>query len=291
MDSILRFGSGDELYEFEPEDQISLRDNFRDAVPRTTRLPGVSGGFDEFGSDPAPGEIGNVQVNIWIQAETEDEMTRKLQDIGSMPSFGVKRLFKRPMNGDPELYCNARINSIDYTGSARNLSHRNTSVQINFQVATPGWLSQGTESPLWGGGELWGGGAVWGGGALPVTVIGLNNDFSIEPGGNGVTYPRIFISIPTLKSATNVRVQRIVGGIVKDEIRYDDTLSAGDVLEVNARALSVMLNNVDAYDDKFTFKTAGWFSLIGGISNTIRVLMDNPSDEARITTKYFEVIV
>src|SRR5690606_5797669 len=94
--------------------------------------------------------------------------------------------------------------------------------------------------------------------------------------------------IPTGKSATNIRVQRRRQGVVMDEVRYTGTLSAGSVLEINCRAYSVTLNGSDGYSSAFGFETGAWFRLVAGISNEIRVLMNNTTDEATIKFRYYE---
>ena len=288
MDILTRFGAGAQLYEFGQANQISLRDNFRNVVPKTTRLPGVSGGFDEYGALPAPGEIGNVQVVFWVHAENVAEMTTLKDALGQLASWGVKRLYKQPVDTEQgQRYCEARINSIDYTDSVRDMPHLRQRVTMNFQVANPVWLEQGTETASWGDGTLWGSGAVWGGTAAANACTGTSTDFTLTTAGNATTYPRIKIVCGAGQTATNVRVQRLDNGAVVDEIQYDDTLIANDSLVVNCRALSIRLNGANAYGAAFDYQRAGWMRLEAG-ENAIRVLMDNPGDACSVYFYYFE---
>lgn len=292
MDSLLRFGAGSELYTFDTTKQISLRDNFRDVVTRTSRLPGLPGGFDEYGSGPAPTEIGNVQAVFWLEADTLQAMESAKRSVNAMAAFGLKRLYKQPLDTtQDERYCEARISSIDYTESAKDVPHRRLRVQVNFQVANPVWLTLGTESWAWGDGTAWGSGALWGGSPVSHAAVGADNTFSLTPGGNTITYPRITIEIPAAKSATNIRVQRRRQGAVLDEVRYSGTLSAGQTLEINCRAYSLRLDNASWYGAAFTYQTAAWMRLVGGIANDIRVLMDNAADEATIRWRYYEAYI
>lgn len=288
MDTLTRFGSGAQLYTFTPDNQISLRDNFRNVVPRTTRLPGLSGGFDEYGRLAAPGEIGNVQVVFWLHADSEAEMTTLKNTIGGLASWGVKRLYRQPTDEDQnEQYCEARINSVEYSSNVRDMPNLRLRVTMNFQVANPNWFSRGTETVSWGDGSLWGGGESWGGVATANACAGLQNDFSLTVGGNATTYPRIKIACGAAQTASDVIIRRLENSVVVDEVRYNATLIANDSLIINCRALDIKKNGTDAYSSAFSFQQAGWFRLAAG-SNTMRVLMDNSGDACSIYFYYYE---
>jgi len=287
MDTLLRFGSGDELYTFTPDNQISIRDNFANVVPRTTRLPGADGGFDEFGRERAPGEIGNVQMIFWLYASSLPAMTAVLDELRAMTSWGTKRLYKQPMGGGGDRWCEARLNSIDAPQNASDLPGKRQRVQLNFQVASPFWLNQGTEAFSWGDGTPWGDG-IWGGSAAANAVSGTDTSFTVTTSGNAISHPRITIECGGGQTASNIRIRRIVQGETVDEVAYAGTLTAGDELEINCRDLSVTLNGANAYDSDFTFQTASWFRLLPG-ANTIQVLMDNSGDAADVYFRYYEV--
>lgn len=290
MDTLVRFGTGDELYTFDTTQQISLRDNFRNTMPRTKQLPGLAGGYDEYGDDPAPAEVGNVQVVFWVQGDGPAAMETLKGQFSAMKAWGRKKLWKQPAGGGSLRFCEARINSIDFTEAARDVPHKRLRVQVNFQ-ADPMWHGLGTYAGgfFWGDGTTWGSGATWGGTPVTQNVTGTENSFSVTPGGNDLTYPRFRIIIPAGESAENIRLQRVLNGRVVDQIRYSGTLSAGDVLDVDCRAYRVKLNGVSGYSSAFSVTSAAWFRLRGGVSNTIRVLMANAGDEADIQIKYFDV--
>lgn len=288
MDVLTQFGFGDELYTFDTTQQISLRDNFRDAVARTTRLPGVVGGYDEYGTKPAPNEIGNVQVNFWIEADTPAAIQTLKQQVGSMKAWGKRQLWKQPWGSAAARFCEARINSVSFSENAKDVPHRRIRVQVDFQVDYPFWLGMGTHSAFWGGGDTWGGGELWGGSPVEEVVSGTDNTFSLTPGGNDLIYPRVAVLVGAGDQAEDVRIQRIRGGRVQDEIRYTGTLAAGDVLDVDCMAYKVKLNGASAYNSAFSIVSPAWFRLRGGLANEIRVLMANSGDEATIQFKYFE---
>lgn len=287
MDTLLRFGGGNQLYVFTPDHQISYRDNFADLVPRTSRIPGVDGGFNEFGSEAPPKEIGNVQMVMWLYADTPAEMTAKQDAIRAMASYGTKRLYKEMVGGGLVRWCEAYVNNIDMPQHAADLPRKRQRIQINFQVPNPFWFTQGTEAPRWGDGGLWGGGGVWGGTATAHSVSGTDNTFSETPAGNAITIPRITVKCGAGQTASNIRIRRLVNNVTVDEVAYAGTLAANDELIINCRAKSVKLAGADAYDNNFTIRTASWFRLLP-LENTIQVLMDNAGDAASVYVRYYE---
>lgn len=290
MDTLLRFGSGDYLYTFNPDDQIQIRDNFRDLVPRTSKIPGLSGAFDEQGTDIAPTEEGNVQVTFWLLAMDAADMQAKKEAVGRMKTFGKRRLYKQPEDEtQTERYCDARINSISFNERAGERPDKYLRVTINFQVPdNPRWLTIGTEAPSYNDGSTYGSGVTYGGSPITQNLVGTDNTFSVTPSGNDISYPRFTIEVPAGKSASNIRLQREEAGVVVDELIYAGTLSAGDILEINCRSYSVWLNGADGYSSDFSFITSAWFRLIGGLQNDFRVLMDNAGDEIDLEIRYYE---
>ncbi|MEL7433253.1 MAG: hypothetical protein AAFN11_04840, partial [Chloroflexota bacterium] len=174
MDTILRFGAGIQLYTFTPDDQLSYRDNFRDVVPRTSRLPGLSGGFDEYGVSPAPTEIGNVSMQFWVLADTPADMYQAKLDIGRMRTFGKRRLYKQPVDGNAdEVYCEARINSITWNETTQDRPDKYLRFTVDWQVDNPFWFAQGTEAPQYGDGSTFGSGVTYGGSPITQSLLGV----------------------------------------------------------------------------------------------------------------------
>lgn len=288
MNTLTRFGTGDLTYYFTPSDQVAFNTNFSNAVPQTTRLPGVSGGLDEYGAGVAPTEIGNVSVTFWLFFTTPSEKTTKIDTLNRIQSWGVQRLFLQPTDSTAgERYCEARINNIEISENVKDMPSRRMRVRINFQVANPVWLAQGTEAPRFDTGVLFDSGAKFGGSAPANAISGTSTDISIDRPGSAITYPRITVSCDTGETMENIRIQRIVNSTVVETLGYTGTLTAGDSLEIDCRAKSVKLNAVSAYSAAITFTTAAWFSLLPGVQ-TVRVLCDNAGDAGTIYLRYFE---
>ena len=295
MDTLIRFGAGSQLYEFVPARQITLRDNFRDLVQQATRLPGLSGGINEYGTGPSPRAIGNVQTVFWLSVDENlapDAQAVQMQalksEVAKMSSFGVKRLYKQPMDTSlDQRYCEASISSISYTETSAEQPHARLRVQVNWQVTNPRWYSQGTEAPVWGDGTSWGSGPSWGGTAPANAVSGTSTDITITTLGNAETYPRIIITCGASETAENIRIQRITNGSVVDQVRYAGTLGNNDRLVINTRANTVTKNTVSHYTSDYTYNNAGWFRLQPG-ANTIKVLLDNSGDACDVEFRYYE---
>lgn len=300
MDIVTRFGKGTRLYTFNPALQVSIRDNFRDLVPMTNRLPGLSGGYDELGARPAPASIGNVSLTMWVIGQTWDAVRIELDKIAAMADWGVQRLYKQSQTQmtwnsfnwgtglwAPELrWCEARLNNIDFSQNARNLPHVRQRVTINFQVPSAEWRSIGTESVAWGYFD-WGDGTNWGGLPIVQPVTGLSNDFFVNYTGNVTTYPRIQFATGTGQSATNFKLQRIESGIVVDEVSYTGTLAPNKLLEIDTRRRAVTIDAADAYTTAFDYQDAGWMRLVNG-TNQLRVTLASPSDAGTIRLRYYE---
>src|SRR5512134_2799678 len=110
---IHRFNAGGLIYTF-PTIQAEFVTNFANLVPATARLPGLSGGFDDYGDDAAPSEIGRVTLNFTLVAYSRADMTARRDAVYAMAGWGQRRLWLRPTNHptDPERWCNAKVNSI-----------------------------------------------------------------------------------------------------------------------------------------------------------------------------------
>lgn len=287
MNVLKRFVWRGNTYLF-PATQISYRDNFRNVTPATSRLPGISGGYDDYGTDAAPSEIGQVQAYFWLEAATVAAMTTALDEIGAMAAWGAGKLYMQPTDTDAaERWCRARVNAVDWSHNASDVPHRRVRVQVNFQAAYPRWYAEGNEVTRWGDGTGWGSGALWGGGGTQINASGTLTETTITISGNAVTLPRITIAPGVGQSCENPTVQRLVSGNVEDEVSYTGTVDAGEVLEINAGALSVTLDGVDAYTSAFDYANPAWMRLYNGV-NQMRVTFANAGDAAAVTVYYNE---
>lgn len=297
MTHTLRF----QTYTF-PQEQLKIDNNFADLVAQSTRLIGLSGGFDEDGGDPAPAAIGKVTANFAISWEEalrrhgytsvtdsniEDAVQREMDAIKQMAAWGTRRLYYK-VGTLAERFCEAKIN---YISDAKAPVDGNfyQAVQVTFRVDDPHWYTNGTEAWTWGDGTIWGS-SPWGGSAVPLAVAGLQTDWVETINGSAATYPRVTLTCGAGESMLNPTLQRFdaVGNLL-DEFSYIGTLSAGDTLEVNCRAASVKKNGVDAFAaTTFSSLNPDFFRLAPG-ANNLRLTLGNSGNAGEITLRYFEV--
>lgn len=263
-----------------PTQQTEFSTNFGNAVPRTERLPGLSGGYDLYGNEVAEQEIGNVRVAFWLFAPG---LRAKVDEVYQMISKGKRLLFLDPEDGNEQRYTEARVNNIQASEAVEDFTHERLKVTVNFQCAEPFWRTIGTEAPTWGSFK-WGSG-TWGGTTSPTAVSGTSTDITVSYAGTAPTFARVIIAPGTGDSCDNPVVQRVVGGTVIDEVNYTGTLTDTDTLVINSRDSRVTLNGAAAYDD-FSFTRGYWIKLLPG-DNTIRVGFDNAGDAADVTVRFF----
>jgi hypothetical protein len=291
MDTLTEFSGGGLTYTFDPTKQADIRDNFRRVISKTTRLPGLDGGFDEYGMGRAPHEVGTVRTSFWLgDFATLADATAALDELGALPSWGVRRLWKQPTDTALDTrFCEARVIEIPNDVRVFDLPHKRRQIEISFEVSNPVWIGAGTEAITWGGGSLWGDGSVWGGTGTWEAVSGPETTFTVTVAdGNTPTPPRINFECEAGETAENIIIERLVGGVVHDRLAFNDVLTAGDQLGFNCRALTVRLNNVNAYTSAFAFDTARWFTLEPG-ANNIRVRLENGGDAGRIRFSYLHL--
>jgi hypothetical protein len=252
-----------------PDEQGSFRTNFANLVTKVERLPGQDGGYDFYGSGPAPAEIGNVGFTFYLTAETRGEMQAKRDAVLKMAAWGKQRLTMLPGDLSPARWCNARINNITLSQNFGQNTDLIQPVTVDFQVSDPFWYTQGTESNSWGA-SMWDG-TNWGGGTgVEINHSGTSSVHVLAVGGTAHTFPRIELSVPITQSISYPVIQRIVNGKVYDEVAYNDVLNAFSNLSINCRSLEVQLNRAPAYNTRFKFISPQFFRLEPG-NNTVRV--------------------
>lgn len=285
---ILRFEVGDKTYTFPSLSEWS--DNFGDMVPRTNRLLGASGGFDEYGDLPAPAEIGNVRVTFTLYSRSITGMTALVDAVRALARWGKGKLYYQPADESKGVrWTWVRVNNVQLNHNINNHGDIRKSVSINFQASDPHWYTAGRTEANWGG-TTWGGGTRWGSGVTTYTAIGASTDIVLPVEGNAPVRPRIEIAVPVGKSAENVTVRIVEDGAITHELVYTGTLNAGDELNINTWDYTVTLNGANAFTSAFTYTRADWMS-IAPPSVTVQVAMANPTDEIDITLYYFEAWV
>lgn len=280
---VISFGSASNLYTF-PTVQGTLSDNFNDLVTRTSRMPGVSGGYDAYGTMPAPGEVGNVRFDFTLVAISRGAMQTLRDAVNAMKRWGVQRLLVQ--FGDlGNRWAYARISSIQMTKQLGENTDLFQPVSVNFQVADPYWYSLATETWLWGDGTEWGA-ASWA--SIPTTTLSsLTNTFTTTISGVFETFPRMLITTGAGVSFTDVTIERIVGGVTVDRVAYTGAVNQNSTLQINARALAVLLNGADAYTSAFTWLLPSWFRLEPG-ANSMKITFTSKTGNPTYKVQYYE---
>lgn len=286
---LVRFGFGDDYYTF-PDTLQDYRDNFADVVPRTVRLPGMSGGFDQFGDDAAPGQIGKITQRLYLTADDREDMDALRDAVRRIKTWGTKLLWMQPTDpAEGERFCWARMNNVHMPKREQDHTDLFQPVTITWQVADPFWYTRNNEAPFWGNFD-WGDGSKWGGSATLQDVSGMTTTLATATNeGNAIALPRLTIYVRAGQTCTNPTIQRIVGAAVVDEVAYTGTLSAGDILEINCRGASVRLNLADAYDD-LSYEHPDWMRLLPG-ENTLRVLLANAGEACKVAARWYDTYV
>lgn len=264
-----------------------MQDNFGDTVPRTRRIVGADGGFDEFGTGPAPAEIGNIQAQLILFVTDTTQMTAKMDNLRKLARGSKGWLFMEVEDGTVR-HCLARVNNISTPVSEETHSGYLIRARVAFQASDPHWYVANTEEPKWG--EFVWGDFTYGGTAVANVVSGTTTDFTVTVGGTVKTLPRIVIACGAGETAQNVTIQRRVDGATVDEVTFTDTLIANDSVEIHCKTKSVQKNGTDAFDD-FSFDGhPDWMRLQPG-DNDIRVTMANAGDDARVSFYFDDVYV
>lgn len=263
---IVRFGDpgGPGYYDF-PNTMYQFSTNLGDALLTSIRLPGVSGGWDNYGSEPAPIEIGQVRLSFYLLASNPYEMTSKRDEVYKMMTWGRQRLYMKP--SDPALeerWCWAKINSIQMPQNAESASDHYQEVTIIWQVLEAKWYSPyPSTSGLWGSSFVWGT-TTWGSGGVLASVSGVGpTNISVTNNGNDIAIPNIYVFTGSSQSIDSIRISRLVLGTLKDEVFFNGSLGSNQSLEIDCNSKSVKRNGVSGYS-LFSFHNPAMMRLMPG---------------------------
>jgi len=275
-------GSG-QLYTF-PSTQITYLDNFGDLVTKTNRMAFMHGGFDELGYGRGLSEIGNVQAEFWLEYDSIQDATDKLDAIRSMNDWGVQRLFMQPTDlSAAQRWCLARVNDVSNGMNVRDIPHQRQRVKLSFQVADPFWYTNGNQA-LWDGTYDWDSTINWDGSGL-TTVTG-SGTLTVTNNGNAFTVGRFVAKVTGAQAFNQLIVRRLVNENIIDEWVINREFVQNDVVEVDPRKQWVIINGYDRFSD-FEFRHPDWLRLLPG-SNSISVTTDQASAELSTAIRYFE---
>ncbi len=131
MPDVIKFGT----YTFTFPQTFS--DNFNNVVPSTDRIPGASGGFDNYGNETPPAEIGSVNLSFVLDATLGTKTIREMRDeVNALTHMGAQKLTWLAQDEIPDIlrWCYAKVNNITMSKDFANHSQYRQRVQITFQV-------------------------------------------------------------------------------------------------------------------------------------------------------------
>lgn len=252
-------------------------DNFGDVVTRTTRLPGVDGGFDEYLSDIGNREIGSIRQAFTLQSATKEGLDALRDAVNAMLGWGKGDLYMRLSNyasTNQEWRTRARVSNIQMSrdeGDARTLYWQR--VTVIWQCNLPIWEAAGniSESEINHTGTETNGGGSNGGNAIALPTFEI-----VTGAGDVLTAPWY--------------IRRIVNTTeIADEINYNYDLPNNTTLTIDCAAGSIVWDDgvslLDGYDSTFDFLHPDWFRLVPGV-NAVRVVSDDAGDVAAVTMTY-----
>lgn len=278
MDTLIQFGGGGlagRQYVFDPSRQVSLSDNFKDMVTSTVRMPGMRGGFSNYGDSALPSAIGNVSYTFWLYRG--DDMTSLRDAVAAMAGWGWQRLWKQPE--DPTQrprFCWAYVNNSPINFNARERNFDRQQITITFHVPDPHWYSYPFDVGQMDDGLVMDDGLTMAG--WPGYVLTEPTTLEIMVGGNAPTLPiiRLEAAVSVLAyfddpglvfDAPGLVFNGLIGGevegfslkrvdrdtlVVTHEISWAGSLTDSDRLVVDCGAEKVI------YEDSDVGNVSGW---------------------------------
>lgn len=229
---------------------VALRDNFTELALRETRLAGLDGALDECDT----GAAGRITYEFWLKSATAGAMADLRDAIKQLALLGAQTLVITPEAGKGNRYTQARIIKVDLPELYANQPTRNQKATITWAAVTPRWY--GVDQPA--------------GSGVTHACAGTATNFSLTQAGTAAAYP--VITVEAKSAVSVVRIQRIISGVVVDDVHYGGILALDDVLTINTRTLAVTKNGADAYQLGFVTQGGGWFRLMPN-SNAVRVVL------------------
>lgn len=293
MGKLVRFGGGSRVFLFDETNGLypqSYNDNFSNLVPATVRLPGQSGGFDQYGHRVAPTEVGRITQTFTMRSEDPEDMEARRDTVKALVNWGVRPLYFQPTDPEAdERVCWARFNNISKPNNQAGHSDLFQTVSIDFQVKDPRWFGPGTHTFTYNDGTLYDGSANYGGSPISLAASGYETETTLTNDGTAPAELRVQVITAADETCQNPLIERLdeAGGIV-ERAGYLGVLGNSEEWMVDPLRKRVLLNARNAFNDTFHRITASWITLEPG-DNTIRVKFQNPGDEATVWFSYYEV--
>jgi hypothetical protein len=241
-----------------------------------------------YGFDPAPNGTGNVQGYLWLFADTPAQMAAKRNAIKEMLAWGPKHLIKRTQD-NVQMWTWGIVTNVEMAQSARNVPHRMQLVQINFHCPVARWYAHDA-------GELYGQAESLFFDGLPVFTpkvdredVGDTDTVEIINNGNAIANCYVRWEAPEGVTVSNPTLTRDNEyGQLADSLQYTDTLSPGDVVDIDARGHLLFLNDVvtPAYN-KITALHGGWLQIPPG-THTLTVSGSFSGGDGKLTVDIWD---
>jgi phage-related protein len=202
-----------------------------------------------------------VAVTFEQYAEDSDGLQAFIDDIREMESWGVGTLTKH-CGDEGDRYCLARVNSVTRSESPGENGGMKLTATVNFLVAEPYWLTDGT----------------WN---TPVAITANNTNRPVNGvGGVFKTYPKFTLTV-TSGTLSFVQIYWGTGGSdVREVILNGFTAGVGDIITIDCRTMEVLHDGSNAFSYVSSFRHANFIWLDPG-NNLITI---NPSGGAITAT-------
>ena len=277
-----------------PADVQSFSSNFANAVPRTRRLPGLTGGWSDDGTRPAMQAIGNVSVSFRLRVYDRADMDAARDAVYAMYNYGLQKLVMQPTDlADDERFCYARVNNIRMS---RDISGQDDLVQVvscDFQVPDPRWYVNryGGTYELGDGSDLGDSGAELGAGGLAQTAPDTGaTTYTITNNGNAPTFLVVSIIPRAGADVVTPRVERIVSSEAVEWFEWSGRLTGvTEELFVDGRRQLVMAEGNNGFDD-FDYETPEFMTLEPG-DNSIKYSFTSQTGTIDIMFYYFDAYI
>lgn len=282
--NVTRFGISGRVYTFQNVEASSP--HFGGLNTQVTRLPGISGGYDEYGAGRTPGQTGDIPVTFYLLAPHRTELAALQDAVLAMADWGTQPLYMQPEDLSlSERFTWARVNNIDLSESAKDGTEYLCQVNMHFQVADPFWYTPGNCAGILIGVDFLLGTSYFGGTPALATSGNLTTT-TLTPTGNQWTHLLMSITPGATKSVTNPMIRRIRNGDIADQVSYTGTLVAGDNLTIDPRSGKVTLNGADARAN-FDALNPDWMRLLPE-ANAMNIIYANSTDDAAVELRYLD---
>lgn len=228
----------------------SISDNFLDFVPSTERIMGMDGGFDNYGDETAPQQIGNVAISYILSTDNPTTMQTYLDAFSKLASYGRQELRKLPDGATTTQFrfCMAKFNNVSVSEDmAEGVDPYHRRLTVNFQVEDPMWYRRLANAAEWatsGGADnlVWNSGTqYWDGRGSFNAISGYLSSFGVVYGGSAPTPLVAVLTTTGGQSICNPGIQIWFEDRMHSEVRWNGCISNGEKLVIDSRRKQLWL--------------------------------------------------